>query len=44
MQQRFLKVPRNELGRDFAVGDVHGCFTRLQDSLGRMGFDASRDR
>ena len=44
MQQRFLKVPRNEQGRDFAVGDVHGCFTRLQDSLGRMGFDASRDR
>ncbi len=44
MQQRFLKVPCNELGRDFAVGDVHGCFTRLQQSLDELGFDPARDR
>ena len=44
MQQRFLKVPRNALGRDFAVGDVHGCFTRLQQGLDQLGFDPTRDR
>ncbi|KGD92174.1 serine/threonine protein phosphatase [Achromobacter sp. RTa] len=44
MEQRFLKVPRNELGRDFAVGDLHGHFSRLEDGLGQLGFDPSRDR
>ncbi|HBL65251.1 MAG TPA: serine/threonine protein phosphatase, partial [Achromobacter sp.] len=44
MEQRFLKVPRNEHGRDFAVGDVHGHFSRLQESLDRLGFDPARDR
>ena len=44
MEQRFVKVPRNELGRDFAVGDVHGHFSRLQESLDRLGFDPARDR
>jgi serine/threonine protein phosphatase 1 len=44
MEQRFLKVPRNELGRDFAVGDLHGHFSRLQESLDELGFDPSRDR
>ncbi|MGB3434117.1 metallophosphoesterase [Achromobacter sp.] len=44
MEQRFLKVPRNELGRDFAVGDLHGHFSRLQQSLDQLGFDPSRDR
>ena len=44
MEQRFLKVPRNELGRDFAVGDLHGHFSRLQESLDEFGFDPSRDR
>lgn len=44
MEQRFLKVARNELGRDFAVGDLHGHFSRLQASLDQLGFDPSRDR
>ncbi|MBO1016939.1 metallophosphoesterase [Achromobacter sp. SD115] len=44
MEQRFLKVPRNPLGRDFAVGDLHGHFSRLQESLDQLGFDPSRDR
>ncbi|WP_454694120.1 metallophosphoesterase [Achromobacter aegrifaciens] len=44
MEQRFLKVPRNELGRDFAVGDLHGHFSRLQQSLDQLGFDPTRDR
>ncbi|EHK67312.1 calcineurin-like phosphoesterase family protein 4 [Achromobacter arsenitoxydans SY8] len=44
MEQRFLKVPRNESGRDFAVGDVHGHFSRLQQALDELGFDPLRDR
>lgn len=44
MEQRFLKVPRNDRGRDYAVGDVHGHFSRLQVSLDQLGFDPKRDR
>ncbi|WP_312543305.1 metallophosphoesterase [Achromobacter mucicolens] len=44
MEQRFLKVPRNEAGRDFAVGDVHGHFSRLQQALDELGFDPAFDR
>lgn len=36
--------PLNTQGRDFAVGDIHGCFNRLQSVLDEMGFDPSKDR
>lgn len=39
--QRFA---RNPAGRDFAVGDIHGNFTRLAAALAAIGFDGSRDR
>lgn len=39
--QRFNK---NTTGRDFAVGDIHGCFARLMDALIAIGFDESADR
>jgi serine/threonine protein phosphatase 1 len=39
--QRF---ERNSVGRDWAVGDIHGHFSRLQAALDKAGFDASRDR
>lgn len=35
---------RNVHGRDFAVGDIHGFFVRLQAKLDAAGFDPSRDR
>lgn len=41
MLTRFSK---NEVGRDFVVGDVHGCFTLLEQSLAKVGFDKSADR
>lgn len=41
MLARFSK---NEVGRDFVVGDVHGCFTLLEQSLAKVGFDKSTDR
>lgn len=34
----------NPIGHDYAVGDIHGCFSRLQVELDRIGFDPDRDR
>lgn len=34
----------NTVGRDFVVGDIHGCFDNLRDALADIGFDESRDR
>jgi serine/threonine protein phosphatase 1 len=45
-----IEVPRiqrfaaNTAGRDFAVGDIHGHFTRLQTALDTVGFDPAVDR
>ncbi|WP_376781289.1 metallophosphoesterase [Stutzerimonas kunmingensis] len=39
--KRFAK---NTAGRDFAVGDIHGCFTKLQRALDGIGFDPAVDR
>lgn len=38
------RYPPNEHGRDFAVGDIHGHFTRLQAALDAAGFDPMADR
>ena len=38
------RFARNVAGRDFVVGDIHGCFTRLQANLDAIGFDPARDR
>jgi len=39
-----LRFAQNTVGRDFAVGDIHGCFTELQRGLDAIGFDARTDR
>lgn len=39
--QRF---ERNTVGRDFCVGDVHGCFDLLDALLAQAGFDKAVDR
>jgi serine/threonine protein phosphatase 1 len=39
--KRFAK---NELGRDFVVGDIHGCFTKLAEKLTEVSFDETKDR
>ncbi|MFZ4964711.1 MULTISPECIES: metallophosphoesterase [Pseudomonas] len=41
---RFVHYPLNTRGRDFAVGDIHGHFSRLQAALDRLGFDPECDR
>jgi serine/threonine protein phosphatase 1 len=37
-------IPRNSLGRDFIVGDIHGCYSLLQEALVKIGFDVRADR
>lgn len=35
---------KNEKGRDFIVGDIHGCFTKLTQELIAIGFNCDNDR
>lgn len=35
---------KNTVGRDFVVGDIHGCFTKLSTCLVEIGFDNKVDR
>uniref|UniRef100_A0AAU6W1Y3 Serine/threonine protein phosphatase n=1 Tax=Pseudomonas phage Touem01 TaxID=3138548 RepID=A0AAU6W1Y3_9VIRU len=42
--QRIKHFAANTAGRDFAVGDIHGHFTRLQAALDAVGFDSAVDR
>ncbi|WP_040262910.1 metallophosphoesterase [Pseudomonas massiliensis] len=41
---RFEHFGPNPRGRDYAVGDIHGHFTRLEATLRRARFDPARDR
>lgn len=38
------RFARNHQGRDFAVGDIHRCFTALEVALDSVGFSAAVDR
>ncbi|MBK5003643.1 serine/threonine protein phosphatase [Pseudomonas sp. S32] len=44
MMGRFERMAANPLGRDLAVGDIHGHFDRLQLSLDAVGFNPQQDR
>lgn len=39
-----LKLPINELGRDFVIGDLHGCYEQLKDQMNMVSFDFDKDR
>lgn len=39
-----LRLEKNTLGRDFAVGDIHGCFSLLEKALNAVSFDPAVDR
>lgn len=41
---QLMHVGINTLGRDFAVGDIHGSFSALQRALDRIGFVPGQDR
>jgi serine/threonine protein phosphatase 1 len=38
------RFEQNTVGRDFAVGDIHGCYRRLDSALVTLGFDETVDR
>lgn len=38
------RFPINLHGRDFIVGDIHGCFDQLNTELERLNFDPQQDR
>lgn len=38
------RFERNTIGRDFAVGDIHGCFRALEPALDNIRFDKAKDR
>lgn len=40
----FVRLPRNHIGRDFCVGDLHGMFTLLRTALSKLQFDPNIDR
>lgn len=44
MTRLHLKVSANTSGRDFVVGDLHGCLDLLEIELARVGFDTAVDR
>lgn len=39
-----LRLPRNTLGRDIVVGDIHGHFDEFEQLLRLAKFDSERDR
>lgn len=38
------RLPANTRGRDFVVGDLHGCYEMLMALLAKAGFDFENDR
>lgn len=43
-QLSVLKLKSNKIGRDFIIGDLHGCFDLLQRKLKEVKFDKKKDR
>lgn len=41
---RYKKVPVNNVGRDFILGDLHGCYSILKELLSTAHFDIHTDR
>lgn len=39
-----IKIPKNESGSDFVVGDLHGCYDKLMDKLNDIRFNKDVDR
>ncbi|CUA99468.1 metallophosphoesterase [Comamonas thiooxydans] len=41
---QLVRFSINTQGSDFAVGDIHGCFTALQQALDHINFNPAKDR
>lgn len=44
MTKNVVRFERNTAGRDFVVGDIHGCFSALREALVQIGFNGEHDR
>ncbi|MEO6292762.1 MAG: metallophosphoesterase [Burkholderiaceae bacterium] len=44
MNSKVRRYSQNDKGRDFAVGDIHGCFSKLTTALESIAFSPSVDR
>ena len=44
MKQFVKHFALNSVGRDFIVGDIHGCFSLLSQKLRELDFDVTKDR
>ena len=45
LDPKFIQtIPANVEGRDFVVGDLHGCFDELAKLMTYVKFDPQRDR
>lgn len=44
MNTKIKRFAMNTAGADYVVGDVHGCFSRLQAELDKIGFNPECDR
>lgn len=40
----YKKIGPNLLGRDFVIGDIHGCLSLVEEALSRVSFDPKKDR
>lgn len=40
----FKKFQMNKKGRDYVVGDIHGCYTSLEEALRKVAFNPTIDR
>lgn len=44
MKKHYKFFPKNEHGRDFVIGDIHGCLKEFNKKLEEIEFDKTRDR
>lgn len=42
--QNFVRLPENSEGRDFFIGDLHGCVPLLERLMHAVHFDTEKDR
>lgn len=44
LDQAVRRLDINSTGKDFVIGDIHGCFNLLEQALQAVNFDPTRDR
>lgn len=43
-RNRVVRLPQNHEGRDFVVGDIHGCYDEVWAAMKAVGFNPDKDR